>query len=369
MYDAVIVGGGLAGLVNSLELAKQGFEVLLIEKQAYPFHRVCGEYISNETLPYLQSLGLTPWAHGAVAISRLCVTAPNGQMLQALLPLGGFGLSRYTLDAALCQMALDAGAKVLTKTTVQKVERQPSGLVRIEGAQGQAWWGKVAIAAHGKRSNLDQGRDFFKKRSPYLGVKYHVRVPHPADLIALHNFEGGYCGISQVEGDRCCLCYLAERRLLKQHGSIAAMEKAVLWQNPHLRRIYAEAEFLFDQPKVINEISFAPKPPVEQGILMCGDSAGMIAPLCGNGMAMAIHSAKLLSGLVAGHLRGELDAAQMEARYRAQWRRLFGTRLWVGRQVQRFFGNSTLTNGLLASVKAMPWALRPLIGLTHGRVF
>jgi menaquinone-9 beta-reductase len=102
---------------------------------------------------------------------------------------------------------------------------------------------------------------------------------------------------------------------------------------------------------------------------MCGDSAGMIAPLCGNGMAMALHGAALLSGLLVRHLRGALSRPDLEREYTQQWRQLFAARLLAGRTIQRFFGNARLTELLLRSAATMPPITRWLIGLTHGKPF
>ena len=71
----------------------------------------------------------------------------------------------------------------------------------------------IVIGAFGKRSKVDihLKRSFMQKRSPYVGVKYHIKTNHPDDLIALHNFNGGYCGISNVEEGKTNLCYLTHR--------------------------------------------------------------------------------------------------------------------------------------------------------------
>ena len=160
----------------------------------------------------------------------------------------------------------------------------------------------MVLGTYGKRANLDRQlqRPFFAQRSPYLGVKYHLRLPgFPRDVIALHNFADGYAGISAIEEDKLCFCYLTTRQNLKQHGTIPAMEREVLARNPRLREILDAAEVLYPQPEVINEISFAPKQPVEQHVLMVGDAAGLITPLCGNGMAMALHGAALAAAAAA----------------------------------------------------------------------
>ena len=66
------------------------------------------------------------------------------------------------------------------------------------------------IGAYGKRSSLDikLNRQFIKRKSPYLAVKIHVKGDFPDDVVALHNFEGGYCGVSKVENDSINLCYI-----------------------------------------------------------------------------------------------------------------------------------------------------------------
>jgi len=369
MHEVIIVGGGLAGLVNAIVLAQAGIDTLLIEKYEYPFHRVCGEYISNETLPFLGQLGFDPFAHGAVAIRQLQITSPAGRPLEQPLASGGFGLSRFAMDLALYQLAQAQGAKFRLKTSVLGIEPVRNGW-DVKLADGSLLTAKVVISAHGKRANLDQNRAFFGQRSPYIGVKYHIRTDlHPDDLIALHNFQDGYCGISRVEDGVYCMCYLAKRDLLRQHGTIPQMEKMVLGQNPYLKKLWANSEFVFQAPKVINEISFAPKPLLENGVFMCGDSAGMIAPLCGNGMAMAIHSAALLSGLLVRHLRGPLTRPALEQEYTKQWRGHFAARLQAGRTIQRFFGNAHLTEWLLCTAATVPPLTRWLIGLTHGKPF
>ncbi|HSU51462.1 MAG TPA: FAD-dependent oxidoreductase, partial [Segetibacter sp.] len=58
LYDLAIIGGGLAGLSLAIQCAEEGFKVVLFEKENYPFHKVCGEYISFESWPFLERLGV-----------------------------------------------------------------------------------------------------------------------------------------------------------------------------------------------------------------------------------------------------------------------------------------------------------------------
>ncbi|GAB3901210.1 hypothetical protein GCM10028803_25470 [Larkinella knui] len=367
--DVIIIGGGLAGLVSGLELARAGHLVTIVERKTYPFHKVCGEYVSNEVRPYIESLGVNLQVLGATHINRFQFTSPSGRLLETVLDSGGFGISRYTLDDTLYQLGQSAGVRFLLGKQVESVHFMANRF-SVDVNDGQVLTSRLVIGAFGKRSKIDKQlqRSFVQKPSPYLGVKYHIRTDFPADTIALHNFSDGYCGLSSIEDGKHCLCYLTTRKNLRPFGSIPAMERAVLYQNPHLKRIYEQAEFIYEKPEVINEFSFAPKRAVEQHILMAGDSAGLITPLCGNGMALAIHSGKLVSELGSAFLRGQLTRQELEQRYQAEWSNRFARRLWVGRTVQRLFGDQWLSEVAVSVFGSFKPLLRGVIRQTHGDV-
>lgn len=370
MKDVIIIGGGLAGLCNAIQLAKAGYEACLVEKKHYPFHKVCGEYVSNETLPFLDSIGLDIDSLSPSRISRFRLVSPKGRMLETALDLGGFGISRYVLDDYLYRQAMEAGVEFVLGRQVNEVEYEKD-YFQLKLSDGNEMMSRVVIGSYGKRSKLDRelDRSFFKQRSPYIGVKYHIRASFPADMVALYNFEDGYCGINAIEDDKLCLCYLTTRQQLKKHGNIPAMEQAVLYQNPLLRPYFTDSEMLYDKPEVINEISFARKEAVKDHILMSGDAAGMIAPLCGNGMAMAIHSAKLCAAEVAAYLNGRQSRQQMEQQYALKWNKLFGRRLWAGRQIQALFGSPLLSEMAVSICRKSPAITRVIMKNTHGKEF
>ncbi|WP_375446366.1 NAD(P)/FAD-dependent oxidoreductase [uncultured Fibrella sp.] len=375
MQDVIIIGGGLAGLVSALELARAGFGVTLVERKTYPFHKVCGEYVSNEVRPYIESLGVDLDSLDAARITSFWLSSPSGKLLTAPLDLGGFGISRYVLDDRLYQLGQAAGVDFRLGQSVASVHFADDQF-SVGMANGDTLSARLVLGTFGKRSTLDKAlnRAFMQthgsaSRSPYVGVKYHITgIDFPKDVIALHNFPDGYCGMSAIEADKYCLCYLTTRANVRQHGSIAAMEKAVLHRNPHLRAVFEESTFLYDRPEVINEISFAPKEAVDNHILMAGDAAGLITPLCGNGMAMAIHGAKLASGLATRFLRHELTRPELERTYQTGWSALFSRRLWVGRTVQKLFGQSWLSEAAVAAFGTVKPALRTVMKQTHGQI-
>jgi len=344
---------------------------LVVEKKKYPFHRVCGEYISNETEPFLRKEGLYPQSFNPPQINQFQLSSVGGRSLQLPLGMGGFGVSRYAFDQYLYEKAKESGVEFLLNTEVESVQLT-NNTFEVKTAQ-QHLTVPVVIGAFGKRSKLDSqlGRNFFKKRSPYVGVKYHIRTQHPSNLIALHNFRGGYCGISNIEDGKANLCYLAHRKNVKKYKSVSEMEEAVLFKNPLLRDIFNNSEFLFEKPEIINEISFETKEPVWNHILMTGDSAGMITPLCGNGMAMAIHSAKILSDLVKTHIENkDFNRQQLETEYTKAWNKSFAKRLWLGRQIQnKLFGSEWSSNfAVNLAIYSKPVA-RLIIKNTHGEIF
>ncbi|MEO6522539.1 MAG: NAD(P)/FAD-dependent oxidoreductase [Mucilaginibacter sp.] len=373
MTDVIIVGGGLAGLFNAIQLNRAGLQVTVIERKSYPFHRVCGEYISNEVIPFLSGLDIDLNDLDVARINRLQVTSVSGTALSKKLDLGGFGLSRYTFDNYLYKKAQAEGVNFLLDTKVEDIVFKDE---RFEVTiPGKVLTAPLVIGSFGKRSNLDQKlkRDFFYKRSPYLAVKFHIRADFPDDLIQLNNYKDGYCGVSKIEADRYCMCYLAHRDDLRKYGNLQELEQNIICKNAHLKKLFDTAEFLLDKPEVINEISFEKKQPVENHILMSGDTAGMIAPLCGNGMTMAIHSAKILSETILQYYQpndfNPRKRNQIEQAYTAEWESKFARRLWIGRQLQRLFGANAMTTLSLKTLNALPPLADYLISKTHGQPF
>lgn len=374
MYDVIIAGGGLAGLALSIQLGKAGYRVALFEKEAYPFHKVCGEYISLESWNFLEELGLPLSDWNLPVIHTLLLTASNGRSLAHELPLGGFGISRYKIDAALAGIARRAGVEVYESVRVTDIRFEKQQFI-VETGRG-SFMARVACGTFGKRSNLDVRwkRTFIRKRSVrlnnYIGVKYHVAGDLPADQIGLHHFPNGYCGISRVEDDRYCLCYMTTAENLRISGnSIPEMETTILQKNPYLKEIFTRTSRVYGSPVTIAQISFERKTQVENHVLLVGDAAGMVPPLSGNGMSMALHGSKIAFRCIASFLTGELARYELEQEYMDQWNRQFGRRLWMGRVLQRWFSSERRTNLLLYSLNPFPKLVSFLIRQTHGQPF
>lgn len=366
-FDIIIIGGGLAGLTGAIHLSKEGFKVLVMEQNAYPKHKVCGEYISNEVLPYLKWLELDITALSPSYIEKVAISNASGKTVSGKLPLGGFGISRYTFDNYLMMKAVENGCTII-KDKATEVEFT-NDVFEVYTASNDTYRSKVTMGAYGKRAALDQKirKHFFQRKSPWLAVKAHYKGHFPNDVVELHNFKGGYCGVSKVENDVINICYLADYKSFKRYGSIPGYQEAVLYKNKALKNILSNSEMIFEQPLTISQIDFKKKDCVHNHILMVGDTAGLIYPLCGNGMAMAIQSAQIASGLIVDYFHDKITRREMEKLYVKKWKKAFTKRLRAGKFFSSLFQNVFITEVLRNIIHLFPFLLPTFIKQTHGK--
>ncbi len=364
--DVIVIGGGLAGLATALHLANNNVSVLLIEKNKYPNHKVCGEYVSNEVLPYLTELGINPFSLGAKKITKFTITNVQGKPITANLPLGGFGLSRYAFDNLLYE-ALKTKVTVVF-STAEKIEFHNNSFT-VKTKSKDEYKADFVVGAYGKRANIDTflNRNFIQQSSPWLAVKAHYKYNFPEDTVALHNFNGGYCGLSNTENGAVNACYLATYKSFKEYGNLDSFQKQVLSKNPLLADFFAQATPVFKTPLTISQVSFQKKQAVENHIFMVGDSAGLIHPLCGNGMAMAFKSAQLFSELFLDSFKSKnFNRIALEAAYTKQWQAQFNERLYIGRGIQKLLLNPMASRAGFAMMKLFPALVPLIIKKTHG---
>lgn len=365
--DVVIIGGGLAGLTAGIHLSKSKLSVTIIEKSLYPRHKVCGEYISNEILPYLEWLDIDISELHPVRIDSFQLTTLSGNSINANLPLGGFGVSRYNLDHFLYKKALLNGCKVLNE---QVTAVSFSDEIFTITASDTVLSTKIVLGAYGKRSNVDLvlNRDFIKQKSPWLAVKAHYKGNFPDNMVTLHNFSGGYCGVSKVENNIINICYLADYATFKKYKNIEEYQKQVLYKNKNLKNVFENSTIAFDKPLTISQICFEEKTIIENHMLMIGDTAGLIHPLCGNGMAMAIHSAKIAGELVVDFHKGTITSRkELEKKYSEEWNINFKKRMNTGRLLARAIKSRVVSKVIFSFLSLFPQVLNKIIKNTHGK--
>jgi flavin-dependent dehydrogenase len=234
----------------------------------------------------------------------------------------------------------------------------------------------VVIAAHGKRAALDRslGRRFLRRPQPYLAFKAHFSGPPLPRRIDLHGFPGGYCGMSEIEsgaGARLANVCLLVREPVFQRVSLGKpdpIESFVDWlqgQNPRLAAWLSQARRVDERWLSIAQVPFGPKRPVVNDVLMAGDSAGLIAPLAGDGIAMALRGGQMAAEHTLGFLAGSVPGAQFTHGYARAWRSEFGARLRLGRLLQPLMLRPPLLGPALRLLNAAPALARYLV--THTR--
>ena len=366
-YDALIVGGGPAGCSAALHLAAAGASVLLCEAGSYPRDKLCGEFLSPECLPLLAALGVADElrALGPEIITTAALTGPRGATWETRLPAPAWGLTRRALDAALAARAQRAGVELWPNTTVTGVSGDLAAGFRValRGPAAAEVGARFVIAAHGKRAALDRslGRRFIDKPQPFVALKRHFTGPPVPGRIELHTFPGGYCGLSAIEQaagpGAANLCFLAHTSAWQPRAAgPEAADRFLAWlrtQSPALDAWLSQAQPLGDRWLSIAQVAFGPKPPVEADVLMAGDAAGLITPLAGDGIAMALRGGQLAAAHVLAGLRGQ-SPAQLRAAYARAWQREFGARLRVGRFAQAFLLRPRFMAVAVRLLRALP---------------
>lgn len=374
-YDCAIIGGGLAGLCLSIQLAEQGISVVLFEKNQYPFHKVCGEYISMESWDFLLHLGVPLSELDLPIINELGISSEKGFMLNHRLGLGGFGISRFTLDSRLAKIAAGKGVEIIQNCKVYNVSGKGVRDHQIATTQG-SFEAKIICGSYGKYTPtfISSGPDFRKSNHShdenYIGVKYYINTNLPKNRIELHNFKDGYCGVSKVDTGAYCLCYLTTAKNLREHGNdIKKMEEKVLFKNPFLKHYFTASDFINTQAMVISNIQFHKKQTHANGLFFLGDSAGSITPLCGNGMSMGMRASKLLADQLIPYFGEKITLSQAAVNYQKAWNNAFDKRITSGYYLQNLLGKKNTTDIALRALSKFPLIMNKLASLTHGEKF
>ena len=306
--ENLVVGGGLAGAMAGLRLARAGRSVVLLEKEPGAHHKVCGEFLSPEAVSYLRQAGLDPLRLGAAEIARLRFSVKD-RLMETELPFRALSLSRCVLDAALLERAADAGCNVRSATAVQGIAREGRGwTARLEdGTPVQARNVFLATGKHDVRGwYRPAGR-----QGDLVGFKMHWRLRADAveqmrGFMDLFLFTGGYGGLALVEGGAANLCLVIRRARLRQLGDWRAVLASIWHENLELARRLKGAVPVWERPLAIGSIPYGYFQREECGIWRVGDQAAVIPSFTGDGMAIALHSGSLAVGMyLAGNSPGE----------------------------------------------------------------
>jgi flavin-dependent dehydrogenase len=305
--EALVIGGGPAGAALATLLARGGETVTLVEREAGPHDKVCGEFISGEAAGYLRGLGLDLVGLGAVHVDRVRLAA-RGKPAETRLPFLAFSLSRRRLDEALLELAADAGVELIRGHRVRGLERA-GGRWRAAIDGGSAVEAETAFLATGKH-DLKGLRRPAGVHGDLVGFKMHLRLD-PAQAAALdgavelHLFPGGYAGLEPIEDGLANLCLVADRHALSRPAFPGLLE-TIRGACPSLDHRLRRAESLWPRPLAISAIPYGHVATAEDGLWRLGDQAAVIPSFAGDGLGIALHSAHAAA---VAWLAGESAAA------------------------------------------------------------
>jgi flavin-dependent dehydrogenase len=350
-YDLIVVGAGPAGCACAITAARAGARVLLLEKDKLPRHKVCGEFVSSESLELLRSLlGQGPFS-SQLFTSRTAIGAAriflDGKCATIKVAPPARSVPRFDLDAALLDSARTHGAWVQEQTTVREIQHH-AGRFQVITAE-TTLTSKAAVNTSGRWSQLSQPKADSTAR--WIGLKAHFREAAPPQSVDLYFFPGGYCGVQPVSNSAVNACAMVR-------ADVARSLPEVFAQHPQLWRRSRDWEPLFPALST-SGLMFREPRTQESDVLLAGDAAGFIDPFAGDGISLALHSGALAAECLGGFLRGESSLAAALGNYHVAYHKRFA----------RAFKNAAHLRRLLQApvwirARLLPLtALRPLAGL------
>ena len=368
MRRALIVGGGPAGAAAAIRIASAGRQVTLIERNAGPTDKVCGDFLSGEAIESLDALGvdlaaLRPEPIGGLRLlhGRRCATTH--------LPFAASGVSRRVLDEALLGRAAECGANVLRGHAVRRLSRA-GGCYVADTAPGPIAADDVFLAT-GKHDLRGMARP--QSGSGLLGLKMYYTLD-PAQHLELRGhveltlFAHGYAGLLPVAPDQAVLCVLVSRAGYRAMGSHWARLLESLGEScPVLALRLAGARPLLARPLAVAGLPYGylaegQSPP---SLFRVGDQAMVVGSLTGDGVAQA-----LASGAFAG---GAWLGGASAAGYHRRIRSLAGGQMRIARALHRACLTGPLQSPIVQVCRAWPAGMRLAASatrarnLTHGR--
>jgi flavin-dependent dehydrogenase len=304
--EVLIVGGGVAGCAASIALARKGRSVTLIEREPTPRHKVCGEFLSGEALEDLHALGIDVASLGAAPIDYVRLAAAS-RAAEAPLPFPAASLTRKALDTALIAEAIAAGVRVERGRSVQALSRTATNAWQATLDDGTTYEAATAFLASGKHDLRGHSRP--KDPDQWVAFKMYFRLS-PAQTADLANaselmlYPGGYGGIQPVEGSIANLCCVVQQRYLPAGSDRWESFLARMQQDcPHLAMRLAGAEPLLARPIAIAHIPYGyVRRTTDDGLYCIGDQAAVIPSFTGDGISIALHTARCAA---AAHLAAE----------------------------------------------------------------
>jgi len=362
IMDAVVIGGGIAGCSLAKQLADLGWRTLLLDRQVFPRHKTCGEFLSPESQEMLSKLGLDDVMESLEPqkISKARLIFADGGTVEVPLPGTAWGISRYKLDVALHEAIVRAGASVRTGMTVTSIKQYEEGYevkIKKRGIDTiiQARTVYAAWGSHRHANIFEEPYILDSNKHSYVGIKSHYSGMHTDLVTELYFVKGGYVGISPVENGYSNVAALLDKEVVKGAGtSVPAIFESVSRGNPHLVERMKHAVPIAGTQASIAPVHLSLHPLAWHVIPHLGDAAVVIPPLCGDGMSIALRSSYLCCALADRYLRGEISLSRWKEEYTQAIQHEFGGLIRRGRLAHTLCSKPQVTRWFPSAVRLYP---------------
>ena len=365
--EFLVAGGGPAGSTAALLLAREGREVLLVEKRREKQAKVCGEFVSAEGVAVLRRLGVleTLLASGAVTISRTCVHATSGERFDSSLPesggQSGLGVSRRLLDETLLGFAERAGVRILRGARLVGLSFEGSRWVARILVDGNSISvsAPTILGADGRNSQVAAFAGVEGSfASPGIGLQVHLRRRvEPPDRVELLLLKEGYAGLAPVESDRWCLGALLPAPAASENPSRRLLSS--LAGHPTVGKLLEGPDSVLDHTAAY-PVRVGWRGETPPGLFLLGDAAGFLDPFSGQGLALA-----LLGGEAGARAAWDPRPAQAARGYRRFLARELAPRMVVAASLRRLLARPRTADHLIRIFRRHPGLGRRVVGMTR----
>jgi flavin-dependent dehydrogenase len=351
MSDISVIGGGPAGSASAIRLARNGLKVRLFEKSHFPRPKLCGGFLSPESLADLDDLGVLDDLKraGIYPIRRTVIASRRGTVIEFNLPEETFAVSRSVLDDLLLRQAAREGVDVHegedglaqspTGYTVMATGRLPKGDPDFLTRPLSPWYAGSGVT--------------------YVGIQALFRdMPAVSDQVELDLIESGYVGLAR-QNEGVNVCALTTQDMIQKHGpSLDRVLAHFSEENPILRAHLHKAERISPWLSV-SPMRLGIRQLVGEKTFYVGDAACVLDPFAGEGMAVGLYSARLLASA--------LQTAAPEDAYARLWHRAFDSAIAWNAVMRLFYSVGVFREPILRALRLYPMAMNWLNDLTRYR--
>jgi flavin-dependent dehydrogenase len=311
LYDLAVIGGGPAGSTAAITARRAGAKVLLVDRSRFPRQKVCGEFVSSESLELLRNL-LSPEVGRRLFESSVSITSAriflDGQIITARVHPAAKSIPRFIMDEALWNSAADLGTDTHVQTTIQSIEGAGPFELRTSSSSFSA---RSIINASGRWSNL--AKAVVPAGPKWIGVKAHFAEEKPSPSVDLYFSPAGYCGVQPVSATEVNVCAMLRSDIASNLPEAFNYESRLRERSAGWKQV---TETVSTSPLIFRDPA-----PLSGNILLAGDAAGFIDPFVGDGISMALHSGSMAASSLIRFFDGSLSLEEAAQDYAGEYQR------------------------------------------------